>query len=504
MCPSCFHSGYAYRYQSNKNQDHLQFAKDLHEKKKASPKKAKSSVSKSKLTSPKNSRRGKGSDVRRSARVEAAGLVNGDDTTVGTANALFTTPSLQLDPESPSKVFVTSGRVENSPLVKQPSEDECSLPQAEYSWYGVSFHVDDDSSSDSDSDEDNSSSAKATEIVPEPRLPHHHGIELDSCIQLGHLSDNDPQEASSGALFKLSSSGANCSGVRYIFEVQSTTDQLFLHKVKSARVMPLSPHRCCAFISSSQLCPKQLSRNCEGCLIAFSTNKGPWYLGVVARLSYRMQQFDNPSLDEFQGSLEVYRWSGGKIVYAEGVFAPLFFQEKDIDSRMQDLIFEQHFFTSRKKSLDMRFLNQFSGPLPLTLSDYAPGIINASDGCLQCSDDGPDVFPLRIWSIEKCPPMSKRPAVEYVTQEMTGFPPAFVKNNTKTRPSRATAIRAAKDNDDELTAMWNRPPTLIRDRSMLASIAVVTDLNGLPLNLSSLRVKDSHAELYFVMSPKSK
>ena len=60
-----------------------------------------------------------------------AGLVKGDDTTVGTANALFTTPSLRLDNESPSKVFVNSGRVENSPLVKQPSEDECSIFQAQ-------------------------------------------------------------------------------------------------------------------------------------------------------------------------------------------------------------------------------------------------------------------------------------------------------------------------------------------------------------------------------------
>ena len=240
-----------------------------------------------------------------------------------------------------------------------------------------------------------SSHPKTLIVGNEPPLATHHGMSLHNFISSSSSDDN---------IFRIEPNGEACSGKRMIFEVVPQSNILRRSLVSSSRVKVADDAITVGFVQSTQMLPKKLGSSCTQCLIAFRDLRGessPWYLGIVGKLFHRMKYHEDDSLNHMDGMLSVYRWTGGTQI-VDGCCVPSLFLEKDMHGCSKHLNLDEIEF-KKYSGLQFCFLNQICGTLPHD-GTLAHDIINKNDDCLQCSPDGPDIFPTRLTRIKKCPP----------------------------------------------------------------------------------------------------
>ena len=179
----------------------------------------------------------------------------------------------------------------------------------------------------------------------------------------------------------------NCSGKRMIFEVRQGTNFLAPHVINE-RVMPNKNNSNVAFIECHQITNPSIKKLCQNMIVAVGTksNNGKeltWRLGIVASLAVRTHPTDDPE-EQYDGMLAVYIWSGECCTNKDGSVYPALFHEDTRGDAMKHLTLERIEFKKRS-GLTIKALNQFNGVLPSDKDDYAIGIINEEDECVQCS-----------------------------------------------------------------------------------------------------------------------
>ena len=263
-----------------------------------------------------------------------------------------------------------------------------------------------------------------------------------------------------------------------------------------------------AVIESSQLLNKQLKRNCENLLIVygiFCEEKEcyDWYLGIIASLAYRTQTFEDDDMNEFDGQLKVRKWTG-ECVYVGGGCIPKLFLAEDEQSALKELTLVTLDFNDKNSSnIKVKFVNQFSGSLPIN-GKMAPDLVNVYDGCLQCSPNGSDIYPLKFRQIKTDRHLKAAKAKE-VTEDDTEHTAVIQQNrNTKKRMKAINAAAASTktENDNEDVIRTNKPLKFLPKQKSLTSVAVVTHSNGNPLTLAEATSIDSTFEKkYFIPDP---
>ncbi len=193
------------------------------------------------------------------------------------------------------------------------------------------------------------------------------------------------------------------------------------------------------FIESLQLC---LFRQCgQGSVVAFKRSFcNDWKLGIV-RSIFPMNV--PPAIDLFE-------WTGGVSDTGVPSFASLKFIEKwdDVSSH----------FTLREfdpKNVESVFLNQVRG-IPIGNNPVSENMRNCSDGGIQCSSSGPDIFSPSVPSFSR---NDNRSTFSFDSVRIGGddvaFSDAFVAN---TKNKRRRSQIASKIRTDALEAVhqWNK------------------------------------------------
>ena len=133
-------------------------------------------------------------------------------------------------------------------------------------------------------------------------------------------------------------------------------------------------------------------------------------------------------------------------------------------------------------------LNQVCGPPPYN-GELAWGLTNSIYRLLQCSPNGPDVFPelFRRPFKDNLSVSFSQPKRVAVTVSHTCIPPTIVSNSDgkestkrKWRKETRKATRMVKNN---AAHRWNQAPSLIVEKLTLTSVTIVSQINGSPLNL---------------------
>ena len=252
----------------------------------------------------------------------------------------------------------------------------------------------------------------------------HHGLDIQEYLEEG--TDND-------TIFSTKSyTGSDSSGVRYIFEVSEGDHLITVHKIKKRTQDNQTCNRV-AFITATQLCPTAMKRKYGNLMIAYTVDGDVWNLGVVVNLCYRTQHFeDDASLNEYEGCLHVYQWAGHLTYGEDGGVSPSFFLATSQQERENDLQFRTINFRRKHAKLKICFLNQFCGHPPVN-GRIADDVINAKDGCVQCSKSGPDTFPnfLTDRKIHVNQDWLAPIARKVITEKETGSPTAFTRQTKR-------------------------------------------------------------------------
>ena len=313
-------------------------------------------------------------------------------------------------------------------------------------------------------------------------LPVHHGIDLQEYAI--PRSGYGPSSFSS-----TSNRAADSTGIRYVFEVCEGSSNFVAHKINK-RVEPQENPKNCAFIVSTQFRPRPLSRDCRGCLLAFTLDGILWEFGVISRLRHRAQEFENPEMNVYAGCFQVYKWMG-QVTYDEGNCAtPYFFLAETQEERLNDLKLVTISFRSNEPKMKFCFLNQICGTPPDTGKIF-DDVVNDIDGCFQCSKYGPDRFPKTL-DLDPTPmPWLVKAKAVPVTEQDTGYPSAFVS---------LKRVRSPLKNDDASTK-WKNWHLCRNPDAMISACVVTTDTNSpiRPIDLSKILPESKN--WYYVPDP---
>ena len=324
--------------------------------------------------------------------------------------------------------------------------------------------------------------------------PHisHHGLDLDRFIS------RDLNEHSS---FSTQPKGGACSGTRRIFEVVHGTNELKAHPLTS-RVGKAECSMNVGFIESTQFLARKLKRRCRGVIIAFKCVRGQttWHFGIIGELSHRTVQWCNEEMNRYDGMLTVYQWTGSTKIMPNGSCVPDLFLAQTKHQCNENLTL-RHIPFKKGCGLKFHFLNQFSGSLPWK-GKMAVELINHLDGCLQCSHEGPDHFPIELDRITKRDVFLAPSELFEVTEKWTLHPSTVVKNNFSNSKWRLGPVKLAQDKNDDLVANWNKGSKVKISSHSMVTVAVVTKADGTPLDLATAtNLNPEFANKSFVPSP---
>ena len=283
-----------------------------------------------------------------------------------------------------------------------------------------------------------------------------------------------------------------------IFEVVPGTNILRRHVIKE-RVKPNKRNKSTAFIECHLYDNASIKNLNKNMIVAVgtkdnNTKKLTWRLGIISSLAVRTHTTSDPNEEKYDGMLSVFIWSGECHTMEDGSAFPALFLKGSCHHAMEHLTLK-HIKFNKRSGLKVKALNQWNGFRPNGKFDYAMGIINEEDGCLQCSYGGPDKYELPLPHTQI--PSSFFTKYDKVPTEIPSTYKRYTHGNNRKKHVKAANVRGEKD-----IAFINRAPNFTPPSNSTVTAVIVTDSHNNPLSLKDVSsIKDEWEGFYFVPSP---